>query len=339
MLGKYNALKTLMLGLAILLVVLLAACNKEDAELTIYNGQHKDASIALMDAFTEETGIEVESREGSSNELAHQIVEEGDKSPADILYTEESTPLIMLAERELLEEIDTEALAPIPEGYKGDDGRWVGLLARSRVVAYNTDMIEEEELPDSVKDFANPEWDSRFAFVPTSGAFQQQLSAMIKLEGKDATKAWLEGLKEHGKIYKKNKMALDAVEKGEVELALINNYYWDREAKEHGPENMNSQLYFFGTHDLGDMVTVAGAAILKSSPNQEKAQQFIEFATSQEGQQILTDISAQYPLNQDADASELKPFTELTPPNGTLDLGEYSNGEAALELLEEVGLL
>jgi iron(III) transport system substrate-binding protein len=245
----------------------------------------------------------------------------------------------MLAEKGLLEKIDDDALDVIPDGYKDENGLWTGLLARSRVVAYNPDMVKEDELPDSVMDFANKEWDGRVGFVPTSGAFLQQLSAMIKLEGKDTAKAWLEGLKENGKIYKKNKMALDAVEEGQIDLALINNYYWDREAKERGEENMNSKLYFFGTHDLGDMLTVAGAAILKSSPNQEEAEQFIAFATSKEGQQILTDISAQYPLNQEADTSGLKPFSELTPPNDTLDLGEYGNGEAALELLQEVGLM
>ena len=63
------------------------------------------------------------------------------------------------------------------------------------------------------------------------------------------------------------------------------------------------------------------------------------FATSEAGQQILTDKSAQYPLNSKVDTKGLKPFSELTPPNGTLDLGEYSDGKAAIELLQEVGLL
>lgn len=348
--------KLLAIGSSVLLMGLLAACGndkeqagdktntstdtgKEAVTLTVYNGQHKDATLALMDAFTEKTGIEVESREGSSNELAHQIVEEGERSPADIIYTEETTPLIMLANKAMLSPIEDTALEPIPEEYRDADGKWVGLLARSRVVAFNPDMISKEELPKSVLEFADDKWKGKFAFVPTSGAFQMQLSALIKTEGEEKAKEWLEGLKENGKVYKKNKMALDAVEKGEIAAGLINNYYWDQEAKEKGPDNMKSQLYFFGTHDLGDMVTVAGAGILKSSEHQAEAQKFLEFATSKEGQQILTDISAQYPLNPEAEASQLKPFSELTPPNGTLDLGEFSNGEAALKLLEEVGLI
>lgn len=350
---KTNRFKSLMLGFVVLLVVgVLAACGNsneedtssndnvtEDVTLTIYNGQHKDATIALIEAFTEKTGIEVEDRDGSSNELAHQIVEEGDKSPADIIYTEESTPLIMLGKEGLLSTIDDKALEPIPEEYHDADGEWVGLLARSRVIVYDPNLIEESDLPTSVLDLDNPEWKDEFGFVPTSGAFHAQISAMIKVEGRDVAKAWLEGLKENGKTYKKNTNALDAVERGEIPFALINNYYWDNQAKEVGEEAMNSKLHFFGTNDLGDLVTVSGAAILKSSPNQEAAQKFIEFATSEEGQQILTDLSAQYPLNPNVDTHGLKPFTELTPPNDTLDLGEYSDGQAAIELLQEVGLL
>lgn len=309
------------------------------ADLVIYSGQHKSATIAMLEAFTEETGIKVNTREGSSNELAHQIVEEGKRSPADIIYTEESTPLIMLANKGLLEPISQAALDNIPKEYRAEDGSWVGLLARSRVLAYNKNMITEKELPTSVLDLVKPEWKNKFAFVKTSGAFQVQLSAMIKLEGRDAAKAWLEGLKKNGKVYRHNKAALDAVERGDIAFAMINNYYWDKMAKEVGVDNLNSRLYFMGTHDLGDLVTVSGAAILKTSKNKEEAQAFMEFATGEKGQAILTEMSAQYPMNPKVETKGLKPFSELTPPNGTLDLGEYSDGKAAIELLQEVGLL
>lgn len=308
--------------------------------IVLYNGQHKDATNALVEAFEKKTNIKVESRNGNSNELAHQIIAEGDKSPADIIYTEESSPQVMLARQGLLAKIDDAAVENISTDYRDADNRWTGVLGRSRVVVYNPEMITEDELPTSVMDLQGDEWDGRFAFVPTSGAFQKQLSAMIKLEGRDAAKAWLEGLKEHGKTYRKNTVALDAVERGEIDFALINNYYWDRQAKEKGIENINSRLYFFGTNDLGDMLTVASMGILESSNNKEAAQQFIAFATSMEGQQILTDKSAQYPLNTQAETHpDLKPFDELTPPKGTLDLGEYGDGKAAVELLQEVGLL
>lgn len=333
------------IGMTIFIVGLIAGCSNSDSaddeegKLTLYNGQHKDATSALIEAFTEETGIEVEDRDGSSAELAHQIVEEGDNSPADLIYTEESSPLIMLEEEGLLSEIDEDALESIPDEYKDESDKWTGVLARSRVVVFNPHLIKEDDLPDSVLDLQDSEWADQVGFVPTSGAFQMQISAMIKLEGKEATKEWLEGLKANGKTFKHNQNALDAVENGEIPFALINNYYWDRQVKEKGEDAMNSELHFFGTHDLGDLITVASAGILESSENKEEAQEFIDFMTSEEGQQILTDESSQYPLNPDVETEGLKPFSELTPPNDTLDLGEYSDGQDAVELLQEVGIL
>lgn len=308
--------------------------------ITLYNGQHKDATIALIEGFTAATGIEVIERDGGSAELAHQIVEEGSRSPADLIYTEDASPLFMLAGAGLLAPINPEANAAIPADYKDADGLWTGVLARSRVVAYNPELIAEADLPASVLDLVNPEWKGLFAFVPTSGAFQAQLSAMIKIEGRDEALAWLRGISETGTIYRKNGLALDAVERGEIAFALLNNYYWDGMVAERGIDNVTSRLYFFGNQDLGEMLSVAGMGILASSSHQEAANAFIAYATGVEGQTILAEHSNQYPLNPEvATPPTLKPFAELTPPSGTLDLGELSDGSAAVELLEEAGLL
>jgi iron(III) transport system substrate-binding protein len=49
--------------------------------LTLYNGQHKEVGDAIAKAFEAKTGIHVNVRKGSSNQLASQVIEEGDRSP------------------------------------------------------------------------------------------------------------------------------------------------------------------------------------------------------------------------------------------------------------------
>src|SRR5699024_6181450 len=151
---------------------------------TLYNGQHRTTTKALVDGFEKKTGIAVNIRNGSSNELANQIVEEGEKSPADVIYTEESPQLVMLGQKNMLGKINDETLAQVPEKYSGVNGKWIGISARTRVVVYNQAKINEDELPASVLDFAKPEWQGRIGFVPTSGAFQEQVTAIIKLKGR-----------------------------------------------------------------------------------------------------------------------------------------------------------
>lgn len=338
-------------SLAVLLAGALTACGQENnkdkgeatnhpsekQEITLYNGQHKTTTKALVDVFEKKTDIKVNIRNGSSNELANQVVEEGEKSPADIIYTEESPPLAMMAEKGLLAKIDEETLKQIPEKYIGKESDWMGVTARTRVVVYNPSKVKEEALPKNVFDFAKAEWKGKIGFVPTSGAFQAQITAMIQMKGKETAKKWLEGLKKYGEAYDHNTTALKAVDRGEVAAALINNYYWYSEQKEQGADNMKSKLYYFNSHGPGDLITVSGAAMLKSSRNPDVAQKFLHFMVSTEGQKVIEEASEEYPLNPNVKAKDIKPFDELAPPDVTpADLGD---GIEALELEQEVGLI
>ncbi|WP_046688687.1 MetQ/NlpA family ABC transporter substrate-binding protein [Pseudomonas aeruginosa] len=121
----------------------------------------------------------------------------------------------------------------------------------------------------------------------------------------------------------------------QVDMALINNYYWYTLKKEKG--ELNSRLHYFGNQDPGALVTVSGAAVLKSSKHPKEAQQFVAFMLSEEGQKAILSQSAEYPMRKGMQADPaLKPFAELDPPKLTpADLGEASE---ALSLERDVGL-
>ncbi|WP_448124568.1 extracellular solute-binding protein [Pseudomonas veronii] len=303
--------------------------------LTLYNGQHKEVGDELAKAFEAKTGIHVNVRKGSSNQLASQVVEEGARSPADVIYTEESPPLNKLGEQGLLAKIDAGTLEVLPKDYIGSQGDWMGVTARTRVVAFNPKLIAEKDLPTSVLDFARPEWQGKVGFVPTSGAFQEQAVAIIKLHGREAAEEWLTGLRAFGKVYSNNMVALKAVENGEIASVLVNNYYWFALKKEK--TNLDSQLHYFTNGDAGGLITVSSAAALKSSKHPQEAQQLLAFMVSEEGQRVITNTSAEYPLRKGMESSRgLKPFSELQPPKVTpADLG---NAQEALDLERDVGL-
>ncbi|WP_210642596.1 MULTISPECIES: extracellular solute-binding protein [unclassified Pseudomonas] len=327
-----RALTCTLLGLTLATPLTHAA---DKVELTLYNGQHKEVGDELAKAFEAKTGIHVNVRKGSSNQLASQVVEEGDRSPADVIYTEESPPLNKLGEQGLLAKIDDTTLNVLPKDYVAGNGTWMGVTARVRVVAYNPKLIDEKDLPKTVLDFAQPQWQGKVGFVPTSGAFQEQAVAIIKLHGMEAAEEWLTGLRAFGKVYSNNMVALKAVENGEVASVLVNNYYWFALQREKG--QLDSKLHYFTGGDAGGLVTVSSAAALKSSKHPQQAQQLLAYMASEEGQRVITQTSAEYPLHKGmASDRGLKPFSELEPPKVTpADLG---NAEEALELEREVGL-
>lgn len=132
-------------------------------------------------------------------------------------------------------------------------------------MVYDHTKLSEKDMEKSVLDYATPKWKGKIGYVSTSGAFLEQVVALSKMKGDKVALNWLKGLKENGKLYAKNSVALQAVENGEVPAALINNYYWYNLAKEKGVENLKSRLYFVRHQDPGALVSYSGAAVLKAS--------------------------------------------------------------------------
>jgi len=327
----------LALGGAALLGAPRVARASTASELTLYNGQHRQTTDAVVAAFTEATGIDVLVRNGTSPQIANQILAEGELSPADLFYSEGSPPVAALANRGLLAPIAADTLKQVPGLYVAESGQWIGVSARCRVVAYNRDLIGESELPASLLDFARPEWADRVAYAPTSDAFQEQIVTLLRMKGREATLAWLRGMKKVGRAFNNNIGAMQAVERGEIPTALINNYYWFTVAKEVGADRMRSALHYIRNQDPGALVTVSAAAMLKTARNPEAAQKFLAFLVSAKGQQAVVDAMAEYPLRAGiVSPFALEPWDKLDPPPVTpADIGDAAE---AIPLAREAGL-
>lgn len=328
------------LGVAALTLVspLLAACGEDEPKLVVYNAQHEPLLKELAPEFTEETGIEVELRNGKDLEMSNQIVAEGKASPADVFLTENSPAMSQVEAAGLFDELPAGILDLIPAQYRPVSGLWTGFVARSTVLVYNTDQVQESDLPASLLDLAKPEWKGRISFSPTGADFQAIVAAVLELEGEEATLAWLEGIKANGKVYDGNNLVLEAVDSGEVEVGIVYHYYWERDRKENGDVSDHSAQHYFTGGDPGAFVSVSGAGILKSSDLKAEARKFVEFLVEKKGQQILADSYAlEYPLNPEVELEGVtKPFSELQPPQVNVsDL----DAETVVDLLEEVGFL
>ena len=153
--------------LALLALALLAAACSDDAtsddaapddaaeSITVYSRRSEDLIQPLLDAFEAETGIEVEVRYGDSADLALLIQTEGDRSPADVFISQSPGALGFLAGDGRLAELDDAVLSVVEEGFRASNGTWVGLTGRVRVVVYNSELVDEADLPTSVLDLTD----------------------------------------------------------------------------------------------------------------------------------------------------------------------------------------
>src|SRR3954453_18074640 len=83
-----------------------SAAADDKGSLTLYNAQHEDLMKLMVDGFTQQTGIKVTMRSGDDFELANQIVQEADASPADVFVTENSPAMTLVDSKKLFAPVD-----------------------------------------------------------------------------------------------------------------------------------------------------------------------------------------------------------------------------------------
>jgi iron(III) transport system substrate-binding protein len=329
------------LGFVSALALALAMAPAGHAEtLTLYSAQHEQVVDMLTSAFTKQTGIKVVVHEGEGPDIAAQILQEGPNSPADVFFTENSPELNLLDEHGLLAPVAPATLAEVPAKDNAADGDWLGVLARENVIDYNPALIGTSAMPASLLDLASPAWKGKIGIAPSDADFLPLVSAMIKDYDTDKTLAWLRGLKTNAKIYEDDEGVVAAVARGDVAAGIVNNYYWARLETELGPTKIDSKLYHFKGGDIGGLINVSGAAVLKSSRHQAAAQKFLAFLVSAPAQTALGEstIDYEYPLRPGVAPNKLlAPFATLQPPAiGPASLGDDRD---AGQLLQQAGLI
>src|SRR3546814_296751 len=209
--------------------------------------------------------------------------------------------------------------------------------ARARVVVYNTERLSEDDLPDSILDFTDPEWSGRLGWAPTNGSFQAFVTALRVLEGEDGARAWLEGIQANNPaVFDGNTAIVEAVAAGEIDAGFVNHYYLYRFLAENPDYTAANKLY--GGGDPGGLVNVAGAGILDTAENTDAANAFVDFLLSEDAQTYFVQETYEIPLSAGVEPVEGVPsIDELTLPE--LDLNQLDDLAGTLQLLTDLGIV
>jgi iron(III) transport system substrate-binding protein len=316
--------------------------------LTIYSGRNENLVGPLIEQFEQDSGIQVEVRYGSTSELALQIIEEGENSPADVFFAQDAGALGLLAEEGLLAELPEDTLDLVEPRFRSAEGEWVGVSGRARTFVYNTDALNPEDLPDTIIGFTDEEWEGRLGWAPTNASFQSFVTGLRIEAGEEAARNWLQDMLANDiETFPGNTPIVAATAAGEIEGGFVNHYYAYRLLDEDPDAPVAN--YFFPEGDIGSMINVAGVGILQSSENQELAQRFVLYLLSSLGQSYFAEETFEYSLlsfeieNEEGEtvreypippASGLPPLNEIETPE--FDLSDLADLTSTLELLEDV---
>jgi iron(III) transport system substrate-binding protein len=327
----------------------LAACGSDDdpvAEETaaaegpvvLYSGRNEELIQPLLDQFTADTGIEVDVRYFDTAEAAGLLLEEGDRTPADLFLAQDAGALGAVAKAGLLGELDAGLLELVPERYRSSEGTWVGLTGRSRVMVYDPAKITADQLPDSVLDLTGEEWDGRVAIAPLNGSFQAFVTALRVAEGDEAAAAWLEGMADAPQR-EKNGPIVEGVASGELEAGLVNHYYIYEKAAEAGVpvEEFGPALHYFAPGDPGGLVNVSGVGALGDAAAKENVAALLEYLLQTEAQTYFAESTFEYPLIDGVAGPAGQPaLAELDGP--AIDLEDLDDLETTVQMIQEAGL-
>ena len=308
-------------------------------ELVVYSGRSKGLVHPIIKQFEKETGITVKVRYGNTAQLAVALLEEAEKSPADLFWAQDAGALGAVSKQGLFQKLPESVLSKIPNKFRNADGTWIATSGRARVLAYAPERVEAAELPSSIFDLTDAKWQGRVGWAPQNASFQAFVTAMRVLEGEEKAEEWLRGMKANGaKTYPKNTPIIRALAAGEIDLGLPNHYYLMRFKK--SDSGFPVEQTFFASGDAGNLVNVAGIGVLKSSNNTEEVSSFVQYLLSPKVQQFFISEVFEYPVTDAVIPSEkLLPPDELLKLTPEINLEKLDDLEGTLKLLREADIL
>ena len=326
----------------VLAATVLVGCGSSDeqasdvTELTIYSGRSEEFIAPFFAQWEEASGIKLSIRYGDSAELATQILEEGSNSPADLFLSQDAGSLGAVAMADLFTALPEDVATTIPAKFIESNRYWAGVTGRARVFAYNPNLLKV--LPISITDLTDATYKGKLGIAPTNASFQAFVTALIENKGSAFAEKWLANLKSNDvRIYPKNGAIVEAIDKGEIAIGLVNHYYtW--EISEALGRPINAKNGFFAPGDYGNLINVSGAGILTSSKKYKTAQDLINFLTSEPIQNKFVEQTHEYSLIPGAAAPEGLPLlADIGAP--AIDLDTLKNIKLTQDLLVKVGLL
>lgn len=311
-------------------------------EITIYSGRTRDQIDPVFVALEEEYPDLTIHRDWDDNDVqVNQLVQEGDATPADLMYSQDPGALGELKRNGLVQRLPEDVINAVPESFREPDGYWTGVTGRVRAILYNEDRWENGDFPADILDFAT---DERFGGIistrPNSGTFRGFIQAMVELEGEETTRAWIRDMidNQNVQLFSGGSDQAEAVNRGGDDdpiLALGNSYYAARILMEDPDAPIRVT---FTENDPGCLFSIAGVGVTNNVDNPTLVAEFIRHLLAAEGQEFMMQANGEYPVIQGIEyIGPLPDLEDVNPP--TFDLSSFDMElQEAQDLLRDEGM-
>ena len=284
--------KKLAILLAVAIIVsIFSGCSKKN-EVVVYTAVEQVYCEEIFKKFEDDTGIKVkavyDTEANKTTGLVNRIIAEKDKPLCDVFWNNEFIQTMALQDKDLLDTYKPQNAEDIPDIYKDREGYWTAMGGRARVILVNTQLLSEDEYPDSIFDFASDEYkgESLAMAYPAFGTTKTQTAAMYAQLGEAAGKTLYQKIKDKGvQIVDGNSVTKDMVAAGQVAAAYTDT----DDAREALKDNASVKIIYpdQGDGGIGTLITPATVALIKNAPDKENAKKLIDYIVSRETESFL----------------------------------------------------
>lgn len=262
--------------------------------LTLYTAYQEANQRAFNEAFTADTGIEVEFVRDVTNKLSERVRSEAGagRLPADVIITSDYGVADAFGKEGIWE-----PYTPTP--IKGqdelllDDGSFVKFANVAVTFGYNTQQVQKEDAPASWKDLLDPEYSGKVGLTTgTAGGSSIALNRFV--QEKLGPDYWTELAALKPTIFDSGGERQQALARGELSVATAGTAAVNVAVTEDGAPIE----YVVPKEGLVLFSFFAGKSA--TAKNQEAAEVFLNYALSKHGQKVLTQVG-DYSVREDVE--------------------------------------
>src|SRR3954463_4115680 len=290
---------------AILIAAALAASGvafgqgKAGGKVVVYTANDSNLNRFVFDAFTRETGIQVEPVEAGSGVVFRRIASERDRPLGDIVWGVSRT--LLRANKALLAPYASKNKDAVPAQFRDADDAWIGSNVHLLVILQNSKLISENEGPKSWADLMDPKWKGKVAFTDpaNSGSGYSHLTMLAELWGPGEA-GWekVSQLLANTRVLNRSSLVFQGVGNGEFALGMSLEYAGYQWSSNGAPVTV---IY----PQDGTIAQMEGVAVIKGGPNTANAKQFVDYVTRKDVREAILRFAFRRPARQDLDLSKL----------------------------------
>lgn len=342
MISRFSLRAALMGGAVAISAASTGAAVQAD-EVNIYTTREPGLIQPLLDAYTEKTGVKVNTvflKDG----MPERVASEGESSPADLLMTVDAGNLADLVEKGLTQPVDSAVLAEaVPENLRDAEGNWFALSMRARVLYAAKDLGLDSF---QYADLADPEYKGRVCIRSGQHPYNTALFAAYDVHhGAEATEEWLSGIKANlaRKAAGGDREVAKDILGGICDIGIANSYYVGLMRSGRGGDEQKAwgeaiKVILPTFENGGTHVNISGAAVAKHAPNRDQAVALLEYLVSDEAQELYAQANFEYPVKAGVAVDPIiAEFGELKiDPTPIIEI--VAKRKEASELAEKVGI-